>query len=71
MIGLNLKKEKNEKLLNKINESGKLFLSHTKLKGKYVIRISISGLRTFENHVNSAKELIQEKLQEIILIREN
>ena len=71
MIGLNLKKGKNEKLLNKINKSEKLFLSHTKLSGKYVIRISISGLRTFENHVNSAKELIQEKLQEIILIREN
>ncbi|MBT8386521.1 MAG: amino acid decarboxylase [Ignavibacteria bacterium] len=56
----------NEILLNKINESGKLYLSHTKLNGKYVIRISISGLRTFENHVNSAKELIQEKVQAII-----
>ncbi len=56
----------NEKLLDEINKSGKLFLSHTKLNGKYVIRISISGLRTFENHVNSAKDLIQEKLQEII-----
>ncbi|MBT8383131.1 MAG: amino acid decarboxylase, partial [Ignavibacteria bacterium] len=56
----------NEELLNKINESGKLFLSHTKLNGKYVLRISISGLRTFENHVNSAKELIQEKVQAII-----
>ncbi len=56
----------NEKLLNEINKSGKLFLSHTKLNGKYVIRISISGLRTFENHVNSAKELIRKKLQEVI-----
>ena len=56
----------NEKLLAEINKSGKLFLSHTKLNGKYVIRISISGLRTFENHVNSAKDLIQEKLQKII-----
>jgi len=56
----------NEKLLNKINKSGKLFLSHTKLNGKYVIRISISGLRTFENHVNLAKVLIRKKLQEII-----
>jgi len=56
----------NEKLLNKINESRKLFLSHTKLNGKYVIRISISGLRTFENHVIAAKELIQQKFQEII-----
>lgn len=48
----------NEKLLNRINESGKLFLSHTKLNGKFVIRICISGLRTTERHVNEAWDLI-------------
>jgi aromatic-L-amino-acid decarboxylase len=50
----------NEKLLNKINESGKLFLSHTKLNGKYILRISISGLRTQEEHVSKAWKLIKE-----------
>jgi aromatic-L-amino-acid decarboxylase len=52
----------NEKLLKKINESGKLFLSHTKLIGKYVIRICISGIRTQEEHVKKAWELIQNKI---------
>jgi len=56
----------NEKLLKKINDSGKLFLSHTKLDGKFVIRISISGIRTLEHHVETAKELINKSLQEII-----
>jgi len=48
----------NEKLLDEINKSGKLFLSGTKLSGKFVIRISISGLRTQEEHVKQAWELI-------------
>ncbi len=51
----------NEKLLNKINETGELFLSHTKLNGKFTIRIAISGLRTEERHVKKAWELIQNK----------
>lgn len=53
----------NENLLNKITETGKLFLSHTKLNGKYVIRICISGLRTQEEHVKKAWELINNNYQ--------
>lgn len=50
----------NERLLKKINETGKLFLSHTKLNSKYVLRICISGLRTHEEHVRKAWDLIRE-----------
>jgi aromatic-L-amino-acid decarboxylase len=35
----------NEKLLEKINKSEKLFLSHTKLNSKFVIRLSIGSIR--------------------------
>lgn len=55
----------NEKLLQKINESGKLFISHTKLNGKFVLRVSISGLRTEERHVHDAWKLLQLKLLEL------
>ncbi|MBT8382785.1 MAG: amino acid decarboxylase, partial [Ignavibacteria bacterium] len=55
----------NENLLRKINKSGKLFLSHTKLNGIYILRISISGLRTQEEHVKKAWELIINTLKEI------
>ena len=58
--------ELNQKLLDKINATGKLFLSHTKLKGKYVIRIAISGIRTQEIHIKAAKHLIESTLSELI-----
>ena len=58
--------ELNQKLIDNINSSGKLFLSHTKLNGKFVIRIAISGIRTFEQNVKDARNLIEQKLNELI-----
>ena len=58
--------EANEKLLNKINASGKLFLSHTTLNNKFTLRISISGLRTLEENVKDAQILIQDNLTELL-----
>jgi len=54
----------NEELMESINRTGKLFLSHTKLNGKFTIRVVTSGLRTEERHVREAYELITEKLTE-------
>jgi len=56
----------NENLLQSINETDKLFLSHTKLNGKFVLRLTISGLRTEEKHVQKAWELIQYELKELL-----
>jgi aromatic-L-amino-acid decarboxylase len=56
----------NEKLLDNINSSGKLFLSHTVLNNKYTLRISISGLRTLEKNVKDAQLVIQDKLDELV-----
>ncbi len=55
----------NEKLLNNINATGRLFLTHTKLNGKFVIRLVISGIRTEEKHVKEAWTLIKTKLNEV------
>ena len=57
----------NENLLQRINKTGKLFISHTKLNGKHVLRLSVSGIRTEERHVREAWELIQIKLKELFM----
>jgi aromatic-L-amino-acid decarboxylase len=55
----------NERLLAAINNSGRAFLSHTRLDGKYVLRMVISHLRTEERHVREAWELAQECLRKL------
>jgi len=49
----------NEKLLKKINDSGKIFLTHTKLNGKYVLRMLIGQTNVEQRHVDSAWELVR------------
>jgi aromatic-L-amino-acid decarboxylase len=58
--------ELNEKLLDKINSSRKLFLSHTKLNGKYVIRLTIGSIRHERRHIVEAWELIKRCFRELI-----
>ena len=50
----------NERLLQAINGTGEFFLSHTKLRGRYTIRVAIGNLRTTEGHVRRLWELLQE-----------
>jgi aromatic-L-amino-acid decarboxylase len=50
----------NEKLLAAVNATGEVFLSHTKLEGKYTIRMAIGNLRTTEVHVKRAWVLLRE-----------
>jgi len=49
-----------ETLMQKLNSSGKLFLSHTKLKGQFAMRISIGQTYTEEEHIRAAWQQIQQ-----------
>ncbi|MGH7546358.1 MAG: pyridoxal phosphate-dependent decarboxylase family protein [Gemmatimonadota bacterium] len=49
----------NECLMNRLNAGGRLFLSHTKVRDRYVLRFAIGNLRTTEAHVRRAWEEIQ------------
>jgi aromatic-L-amino-acid decarboxylase len=52
----------NARLLDQVNKSGEVFLSHTRLEGKFVIRLAVGNLRTEERHVRRAWELVREAL---------
>jgi aromatic-L-amino-acid decarboxylase len=51
--------EASRDLLQRLNESGKLYLTHTKLGDRYVLRMSIGQAHTEERHVREAWRLIE------------
>jgi aromatic-L-amino-acid decarboxylase len=51
--------EANRALLDKVNASGEVFLSHTVLPGRFVLRLAIGNHSTTRAHVQRAWELIQ------------
>lgn len=49
----------NERLLDLLNQRGELFLSHTRIDGKYVLRMVIGQTYVEERHVRKALEIIR------------
>jgi aromatic-L-amino-acid decarboxylase len=43
-----------------VNRTGEVFLSHTRLSGRFVIRLSVGNLRTEPRHVERAWALLRE-----------
>lgn len=54
----------NEKIMNEINASGEAYLSHTKLNGKFTLRLSIGSIRAEERHIEKVWKLISRKVAE-------
>jgi aromatic-L-amino-acid decarboxylase len=50
----------NERLMHAVNDTGRAYLSHTKLGGRFVLRLAIGNLRTTEAHVRRAWELLRD-----------
>jgi aromatic-L-amino-acid/L-tryptophan decarboxylase len=46
--------------MDRVNRTGEVFLSHTRLGGRFTIRLAIGNLRTEERHVARAWELLLE-----------
>lgn len=58
--------ELNRELLDRINATAKVFLTHTTLRGRYVIRMMIGQTNTREEHVRQAWNIIRKEAEKII-----
>jgi aromatic-L-amino-acid decarboxylase len=58
----------NARILDAVNAGGEIFLSHTKVKGRFAIRVAIGNLRTQQAHVARAWELLREQAAESVVV---
>ena len=52
--------EENEAILERVNASGEIFISHTKLNGRYVLRLAVGNERTTEEDVRRAWDVLRD-----------
>ena len=59
----------NKQLIDSLNNTGRVFLTHTTLREKYVLRMAIGQRATKEIHVQEAWDLIKEKAEELLNLK--
>ena len=57
--------DRNQKLMDKLNRSGDLYLTHTKLDNRFTLRLCVGQTNTERRHVERAWERIQEEAAEL------
>lgn len=55
----------NEKLIGQLNATGKIFLSHTKVHGKYAIRMPIGQTNVEAHHIEASWNLIKNRARQL------
>jgi aromatic-L-amino-acid/L-tryptophan decarboxylase len=55
----------NQRILDRVNASGTAYLSHTKLNGRFTLRLAIGNMRTERHHVQDAWAAVQQAALEI------
>ncbi len=49
-------------MMNEINASGHAYLSHTKLSGKFTLRLSVGSIRVEEHHLKKVWDLLNAEI---------
>jgi aromatic-L-amino-acid decarboxylase len=57
--------QRNSEIVEKINVSGRAYLTQTKLRGQTVMRIGLGNVLTTEEHLRRAWEMIRETANEL------
>jgi aromatic-L-amino-acid/L-tryptophan decarboxylase len=55
--------EENEQLVEHVNASGEIFITHTKLDGRHVLRLAVGNARTREDDVRRAWEVLNREAE--------
>jgi aromatic-L-amino-acid decarboxylase len=55
----------NTSLMDAVNRTGEVFLSHTRLRDRFTIRVAIGNLRTTPRHVERAWELLRREAEQL------
>jgi aromatic-L-amino-acid/L-tryptophan decarboxylase len=55
--------QRNEAIMHAVNAGGDVFLSHTKLHGRFTLRLAIGNIRTEERHVALAWQRLKEAVE--------
>ena len=56
----------NAAILERVNASGRIFLSHTRLRDRFTLRVSVGNPRTTEAHLDLCWKLLQEAAKGIL-----
>ena len=57
----------NQTLMARLNATGEVFLSHTRLRDRFTIRFSVGNLRTQDRHVERAWELLRREAKSLCI----
>ena len=57
--------ERNTAVLDAVNRTGEVFLSHTRLGDRFTIRVAIGNIRTDQRHVSRAWALLRREAQRL------
>jgi aromatic-L-amino-acid decarboxylase len=57
--------DENQALLERVNASGEIYISHTVLDGRYVLRLAIGNARTTEDDVRLAWDVLRREAQAV------
>ena len=52
----------NERIMNDLNASGDAYISHTKLNGKFTLRLSVGSIRVEQRHIEKVWNLLNAQL---------
>ncbi len=55
--------EANERLLERVNDSGEVVLSHTRFDGRYMLRLAVGNFRTTEDDVRVAWDVLRREAE--------